>query len=59
MDFSAKSFKGLVSDVGTVFTRAKQYAEETIGTAEKTELDAQFESLAERADRTKLWTERI
>ncbi|XP_054164203.1 endophilin-B1-like isoform X3 [Oppia nitens] len=59
MDFSAKSLKGLVSDVGTVFTRAKQYAEETIGTAEKTELDAQFESLADRADRTKLWTERI
>ncbi len=24
MDFSAKSFKGLVSEVGTVFTRAKQ-----------------------------------
>ena len=36
-----------------------QYAEETIGTAEKTELDAQFESLAERADKTKLWTEKI
>lgn len=30
-----------------------------MGTAEKTELDAHFESLAERAESTKLWTEKI
>lgn len=59
MDFTSKSIKTLFSDVTTVFTRAKQYAEETIGTAERTELDQQYESLAERADTCKQWTERI
>ncbi|XP_046920420.2 SH3 domain containing GRB2 like, endophilin-B isoform X2 [Dermatophagoides farinae] len=59
MDFSTKSLKNLVSDVTTVFTRAKQYAEETIGTAERTELDSEYEQLAERADCYRQWTERI
>ncbi|KAH9421089.1 Endophilin-B1 [Dermatophagoides pteronyssinus] len=59
MDFSTKSLKNLVSDVTTVFTRAKQYAEETIGTAERTELDNEYEKLAERADCYRQWTERI
>jgi len=59
MDFTTKGFKNLLSDVTTVFTRAKQYAEETIGTAERTDLDQQYESLAERADIYKHWTERI
>lgn len=58
MDFSSFS-KGLFSDMTTVFTRARQYAEETIGTAERTELDQQYESLAEKADTYKQWTERI
>lgn len=33
--------------------------EETLGTSEKTELDAHFEHLAERANATKTWTEKI
>lgn len=33
--------------------------EEKLGTAEKTELDAHFESLADRAENTKLWTEKL
>lgn len=36
-----------------------QYTEERLGTCEKTELDAHFEGLAQRSDRTKQWTERI
>lgn len=36
-----------------------QLTEEKLGTSEKTELDAQFESLSERSDVTKQWTERI
>ncbi|OQR69542.1 endophilin-B1-like [Tropilaelaps mercedesae] len=35
------------------------YTEERLGTAGRTELDAHFESLAQRADDTKLWTERL
>lgn len=30
-----------------------------MGTSEKTELDAHFENLSERAECTKLWTEKI
>lgn len=30
-----------------------------MGTSERTELDAHFESLADRADTTKLWTEKL
>ena len=59
MNFATDSFKNLFSDVSTVFTRAKQYAEETIGTAERTELDYEYEQLAEKADVYKLWTEKI
>lgn len=33
--------------------------EETLGTSEKTELDAHLEHLAERANATKTWTEKI
>lgn len=33
--------------------------EEKLGTAEKTELDAHFENLSDRADVSKLWTEKI
>lgn len=33
--------------------------EEKLGTAERTELDGHFESLAERADCTKNWTEKM
>lgn len=33
--------------------------EEKFGSAEKTELDAHFESLADRAECTKVWTEKL
>ncbi|KAG1710446.1 Endophilin-B1 [Nymphon striatum] len=56
MDFSFKKFAaGAASKVN----RAVQYTEEKLGTSEKTELDAHFESLALRSDTTKQWTEKI
>lgn len=33
--------------------------EEKLGTSEKTELDSHFENLSERAESTKVWTEKI
>ncbi|KAJ8039571.1 Endophilin-B1 [Holothuria leucospilota] len=51
--------KGIAADAGTFLTRTKQYTEEKIGNAEKTELDAHFENLLQRADRTRVWTEKI
>ncbi|XP_044727366.1 endophilin-B1 isoform X1 [Chrysoperla carnea] len=56
MDFDVKK---LVRDAGSALSRVVQLTEEKLGTAEKTELDAHFENLAERADNTKLWTEKI
>ncbi|XP_044782370.1 endophilin-B2 isoform X6 [Bubalus bubalis] len=56
MDFNMKK---LASDAGIFFTRAVQFTEEKFGQAEKTELDAHFESLLARADSTKNWTEKI
>ncbi|XP_022654045.1 endophilin-B1-like isoform X2 [Varroa destructor] len=57
--FSIRNLKGFASDAATALTRAVQYTEERLGTAGRTELDAHFESLAQRADDTKLWTERL
>ncbi|GIY29320.1 endophilin-B1 [Caerostris darwini] len=54
-----KSIKGLAAEAATAFTRAVQYTEEKLGTSEKTELDAHYDGLALRADRTKHWTERL
>ncbi|XP_076327576.1 endophilin-B1-like isoform X3 [Tachypleus tridentatus] len=59
MEFSVKSFKGFANEAGKAFTRVVQYTEEKLGTSEKTEFDVHFETLAERADKTKHWTERI
>lgn len=56
MDFNVKKF---AADAATAFNRAVQYTEEKLGTSEKTELDAHFENLVQRADKTKLWTEKI
>ncbi|XP_063985481.1 endophilin-B1 isoform X5 [Diachasmimorpha longicaudata] len=57
MDFNMKK---LVKDgVRTAFNRVVQLTEETLGTSEKTELDAHFEHLADRANMTKTWTEKI
>jgi len=43
----------------TGWTRARQFTEERIGSAEKTVYDAQFENLNLRADRTKNITEKL
>ncbi|XP_056131559.1 endophilin-B2-like isoform X2 [Lampris incognitus] len=56
MDFNVKK---LASGAGVFFSRAVQFTEEKLGQAEKTELDAHFESLLSRADCTKNWTEKI
>jgi len=36
-----------------------QFTEEKLGQAEKTDFDAPFEMLLDRAEKTKNWTERI
>ncbi|KFM77626.1 Endophilin-B1, partial [Stegodyphus mimosarum] len=59
MEFSMKSIKGFAAEAATAFSRAVQYTEEKLGTSEKTELDAHFDGLASRSDRTKHWTERL
>lgn len=51
--------KKFAAEAATAFTRAVQYTEEKFGASEKTELDAHFENLAQRSDRTKQWTEKI
>ncbi|GAB6031447.1 hypothetical protein CHUAL_009218 [Chamberlinius hualienensis] len=56
MDFNVKK---IASEAATVFTRAVQYTEEKLGTSEKTELDAHFESQAQRCDKTRIWTEKL
>ncbi|XP_074621994.1 endophilin-B1-like isoform X2 [Acropora palmata] len=55
----ADSMKKFGSQTATFFSRAKQYTEEQLGTSEKTVFDARFESLVEKADRTKFWTEKL
>jgi len=52
-------FKKFASGAGTLFNRAKQYTEEKLGQAEKTDFDAPFEMLLDRAEKTKNWTEKI
>ncbi|XP_077986079.1 endophilin-B1-like isoform X2 [Glandiceps talaboti] len=54
-----EGFKKFTQDAGTLFTRAKQYTEEKLLNAEKTEYDAHFENLLQRAERTKNWTEKM
>lgn len=53
------NFKKFTSEAATAFSRAVQYTEEKLGSAEKTELDAHYENLAARADKTRIWTEKI
>nr|KAI8732321.1 endophilin-B1-like isoform X2 [Biomphalaria glabrata] len=50
-------FKKVAGGASTVFNRAVQFTEEKLGTAEKTELDAHFENLMQRSDKTKYWSE--
>ncbi|XP_017777915.1 PREDICTED: endophilin-B1 isoform X2 [Nicrophorus vespilloides] len=56
MDFNVKK---IVKDAGAAISRVVQLTEEKLGTSEKTELDAHFENLWERADTTKSWTEKL
>jgi endophilin-B len=45
---------------GTLLSRAKQFTEEKLGqVTDRTEYDDNFEQLLARADRTKLWTEKL
>ena len=49
-----------IGDEATViYNRARQFTEEKLGKAERTENDAHFEELAKRTDKTKMYTERI
>ncbi|KAL4218692.1 Endophilin-B1 [Mactra antiquata] len=50
--------KRFAGTAGTVFNRAVQFTEEKLGSAEKTELDAHFENLLNRAEKTRVWTDR-
>ncbi|XP_064616184.1 endophilin-B1-like isoform X2 [Liolophura sinensis] len=56
--FSAK-MKKFAAGASTYLNRVVQFTEEKIGSAEKTELDAHFENLIQRAEKTKVWTEKI
>ena len=42
-----------------MFNRAKQFTEERLGKAERTENDAAFESLSKRTDKIKGYTEKL
>jgi len=46
-------------EAGTMFNRAKQFTEEKMGKAERTENDVAFESLAKRSDKIKGYTEKL
>ncbi|XP_066154199.1 endophilin-B1 isoform X3 [Euwallacea fornicatus] len=56
MDFN---FKNIVKDAGTALSRVVQFTEEKLGKSEKTELDAHFENLCERAECTRKYTEKL
>uniref|UniRef100_A0A0K0FCC7 Endophilin B (inferred by orthology to a D. melanogaster protein) n=1 Tax=Strongyloides venezuelensis TaxID=75913 RepID=A0A0K0FCC7_STRVS len=53
------NLKKLTNDASGFFTRAKQLTEETFLNAEKTELDANFENLLQRADKTEEHTKKL
>ncbi|XP_046376372.1 endophilin-B1-like isoform X2 [Haliotis cracherodii] len=61
MDLSSMSqkFKKFAGSASTTINRAVQFTEEKLGSAEKTELDAHFENLLQRSDKTRIWTERV
>ncbi|CAH0558073.1 unnamed protein product [Brassicogethes aeneus] len=56
MDFNLKK---IVKDAGAAVSRVVQLTEEKLGTSGKTELDAHFENLWDRAENTKNFTEKI
>ncbi|CAJ1074373.1 endophilin-B1-like [Xyrichtys novacula] len=49
----------LAVDAGQFINRAVQYTGESLGQAEKTQLDPELEELLARADATKTWTDQI
>ncbi|KAL1022225.1 hypothetical protein UPYG_G00023910 [Umbra pygmaea] len=49
----------LAVDAGAFINRVVQYTEEALGQAEKTQLDSRLESLLDRAESTKTWTDKI
>ncbi|KAH8254164.1 hypothetical protein KR032_008774 [Drosophila birchii] len=51
--------KNLVKEAGSTISRVVQLTEEKLGTTERTEYDLHFQNLAERADVTKSWTEKL
>uniref|UniRef100_A0A1W7RAL7 Endophilin-B1 n=1 Tax=Hadrurus spadix TaxID=141984 RepID=A0A1W7RAL7_9SCOR len=51
--------KKLTNNFTGVFTRAKQYTQEVLGTSEKTALDKSFEELVEKCEKTRISTEKI
>ncbi|XP_030377450.1 endophilin-B1 isoform X8 [Scaptodrosophila lebanonensis] len=53
------NMKNLVREAGSTISRVVQLTEEKLGTTERTEYDLHFQNLAERADVTKSWTEKI
>nr|KAG5710513.1 hypothetical protein BaRGS_013159 [Batillaria attramentaria] len=52
-------FNSMNSKLKKFAGEASTFTEEKLGTAEKTELDAHFENLMVRSEKTKLWTEQI
>lgn len=57
--FSVSGVRQITSDASTLLSRALQYTEEKLGSAEKTEYDANFEHLMDRFDHTKQWVEKM
>ncbi|XP_034130453.1 endophilin-B1 isoform X3 [Drosophila guanche] len=53
------NMKNLVKEAGSTISRVVQLTEEKLGTTERTEYDLHFQNLAERADVTKTWTEKL
>ncbi|XP_033253851.1 endophilin-B1-like isoform X1 [Drosophila miranda] len=53
------NMKNLVKEAGSTISRVVQLPEEKLGTTERTEYDLHFQNLAERADVTKAWTEKL
>ncbi|XP_030566455.1 endophilin-B1 isoform X1 [Drosophila novamexicana] len=53
------NMKNLVKEAGSTISRVVQLTEEKLGTTERTEYDMHFQNLAERADVTKTWTEKL
>ncbi|XP_017149352.1 endophilin-B1 isoform X3 [Drosophila miranda] len=53
------NMKNLVKEAGSTISRVVQLTEEKLGTTERTEYDLHFQNLAERADVTKAWTEKL